>query len=128
MRMTYRFWLVKGLLFLALAVMSGYRNAHYPHTAWDIVIHVGFALTAVGMLIRSGWLWFHKSNKVWLTGLPPGFLDGLDEEDQRAISEIVGKQVRLNEYDAYGNAELEFKDNNGVTHFIFVDPKFITHR
>ncbi len=62
---------------------------------------------------------------VILKALPPGFLDDLPVEDQRAISEIVGKPVMLNEYDADGRAELEFTDTEDVIHFIYVDPKFI---
>jgi hypothetical protein len=62
---------------------------------------------------------------VILKALPPGLLDNLPLEDQRAISEIVGKPVMLNEYDADGRAELEFADSEGVIHFIYVDPKFI---
>lgn len=64
-------------------------------------------------------------NKVLLTEIPPGLLDDLPKEDQEAISEVVGKPIQLNEFDADGRAELEFKDNNGVTHFIYVAPEFI---
>lgn len=62
---------------------------------------------------------------VILKALPPGFLDNLPVEDQRAISEIVGKPVMLNEYNADGRAELKFTDSEDVIHFIYVDPKFI---
>ena len=51
---------------------------------------------------------------VILKALPSGFLDDLPVEDQRAISEIVGKPVMLNEYDADGRAELEFTDSEDV--------------
>lgn len=64
-------------------------------------------------------------SKVILKGLPPGFLDGLPLEDQRAIRAVVGKHVKFNEYDAYGHAELQFKDEEKIIHFIWVDPKFI---
>jgi len=57
--------------------------------------------------------------------MPPGLLDGLPPEDQRAISEVFGKPVLLNEYDDHGRAELEFTDREGVIHFIYVDPSFI---
>jgi len=63
---------------------------------------------------------------VVLKKLPPGFIDDLPREDQRAISRIVGKPVHLNEYDDAGRAELEFKDDNGVIHFIYVTPNHIT--
>ena len=63
--------------------------------------------------------------KVILKTLAPGLLDNLPVEDQHAISEIVGKPVKLNEYDTDGRAELEFTDSEDVIHFIYVDPKFI---
>jgi hypothetical protein len=62
---------------------------------------------------------------VVLTELPPGLLDGLPAEDQRAISDAVGKPVQLVEYDDDGRAELEFTDAHGVIHFIYVNPNFI---
>ena len=63
---------------------------------------------------------------VLLTEVPPGLLDNLPMEDQQAISEVVGKPVRLNEYDAEGRAELEFTDRNGGIHFVYVSPNVIT--
>lgn len=57
-------------------------------------------------------------DKVILTGLPPGFLDNLPQEDQRAISAVVGKRVRLDEYDEGGRAELEFKERNNSLHLL----------
>jgi hypothetical protein len=62
---------------------------------------------------------------VVLTEVPPGFLDDLPIEDQQAISEVVGKPIRLNDYDEDGRAELEFTDRDGNGHFIWVSPKFI---
>lgn len=62
---------------------------------------------------------------VVLEDVPQGLLDGLPEEDQQAISEIVGKQVRLNEYVDNGRAELEFTDTEGVIHLIYVSPNII---
>ena len=63
--------------------------------------------------------------KVVLKRLPPGFIDDLPEEDQRAISAVVGKPILLNKYEGDGRAELEFTDVEGVGHFIYVDRKFI---
>jgi hypothetical protein len=60
-----------------------------------------------------------------LIEIPPGLLDGLPTEDQEAISDAVGKPIRLNVYDEKGRAELEFRDRNGVIHFIFVMQDFI---
>jgi hypothetical protein len=62
---------------------------------------------------------------VVLERLPPGLLNGLPEEDQIAISEMVEKPVLLAGYDDVGRAELEFSDRNGHSHSIFVDPSFI---
>lgn len=65
-------------------------------------------------------------NKVVLTQLPPGLIDNLPKEDQEAIINIVGKPILLLEYDDDGRAELEFTDQAGVIHFIYVNPEFIT--
>jgi hypothetical protein len=75
--------------------------------------------------VKSGHRKPSPGNAVILRKLPPGFIDDLPEEDQKAISEIVGKPVRLNEYDDDGRAELEFTDENGVIHFIYVSPDAI---
>jgi hypothetical protein len=63
--------------------------------------------------------------KVILKALPEGFIDDLPEEDQRAISAVVGKPIILNKYGRDGRAELEFTDSEDTTHLIYVDPKFI---
>jgi hypothetical protein len=60
-----------------------------------------------------------------LTALPPGLLDGLPQEDQTAISEIIGKPVFLVSYDDDGRAELQFTDRKGTIHFIYVAPEFV---
>jgi hypothetical protein len=64
-------------------------------------------------------------DSVVLIEVPPRLLDDLPIEDQQAINEVVGKAVLLNEYDDTGRAELEFKDRNGIIHFIYVNPEFI---
>jgi hypothetical protein len=66
-----------------------------------------------------------RGQAVILEGLPPGFIDDLPDEDQRAISAVIGKPVTLNRYERDGRAELEFTDDEGIIHFIFVHPKFI---
>jgi hypothetical protein len=63
--------------------------------------------------------------KVILKSLPPGFTDDLPEEDQRAISAVVGKPIVLKKYERDGRAELEFTDGDETIHLIYVDPKFI---
>jgi hypothetical protein len=62
---------------------------------------------------------------VVLLGVPAGMLVDLPLEDQQAINEVVGKPILLNGYDDDGMAELEFKDRNGVIHFIYVRLEFI---
>lgn len=62
---------------------------------------------------------------VILRSLPLGFMDDLPSEDQKALSEVVGRPVQFDEYDDDGRAELEFTDSSGVTHFVFVSLDFI---
>jgi hypothetical protein len=64
-------------------------------------------------------------DSVVLEKVPLGLLDGLPKEDQQSISEIVGKPIRLNKYDEDGRAELEFTDQLGVIHYIYVRPEFL---
>jgi hypothetical protein len=63
--------------------------------------------------------------KVLLKALPPRFIADLPAEDQRVISEAVGKPIVLNGYEEDGRAELEFTDREDVVHLIYVDTKFI---
>jgi hypothetical protein len=62
---------------------------------------------------------------VALVGLPPGFLDDLPVENQIAIRDVIGKPVKFNEITSWGYAELEFGENPGKGHFIYVDLSFI---
>jgi hypothetical protein len=69
---------------------------------------------------------------VVLTALPPGLIDGLPEEDQRAIIAVVGRLLLLCGCDEDGRAELEFDDpfdgrpgTFNHTHTIFVAREFI---
>lgn len=63
--------------------------------------------------------------KVKLAGLPPGFIDDLPDGDQKALLEAIGMQVTFHGYDEDGRVELEFKDKEGVWHFIYLDPEFV---
>ena len=74
--------------------------------------------------------------RVVLVAIPPGLLDGLPDEDQRAIVAIVGKPIQFVGYDDIGRAELEFDDpfdprteryshTHTDTHTIWVEPKFV---
>lgn len=64
-------------------------------------------------------------DKVVLIAVPLGMLNDLPNEDQKAITEVVGKPILLTGYDEAGRAELEFQDDNADTHFIYVSPEFI---
>ena len=68
--------------------------------------------------------------QVIFLALPPGLLDRLPDEDQRAIIAMVGKPVMLVGYDEDGRAELEFDEpfthDSSHTHSIWVAPEFIT--
>jgi hypothetical protein len=64
---------------------------------------------------------FRTGTMVVLKSVPPGLLEGLPEDDQTAISEIIGKPVHLVGYDDSGKAELQFTDRDGATHSIWVD-------
>jgi len=68
---------------------------------------------------------FKPGDKVVLGTVPPGLLRGLPREDQKAIREIVGKPVLLEEYDDDGRAVLTFTDSENMEHSIFVRPEFI---
>jgi len=70
---------------------------------------------------------------VVLTAVPHGILDGLPEEDQHAITAIVGKPAMLVGYDDDGRAEISFDDPFDVrtdvysnTHSVWVPPAFLT--
>jgi hypothetical protein len=65
---------------------------------------------------------FRSGDKVIVSSLPAGFLDGLDSDDQQAILEILGKPVTFNEIDEHGRAELMFTDCNGIIHFVWIEP------
>jgi hypothetical protein len=64
-------------------------------------------------------------DKVVLVAVPLGMLNDLPTEDQKAITEVVGKPILLTRYDEDGRAELEFQDDSADTHFIYVSPEFI---
>ena len=69
---------------------------------------------------------------VVIVSVPPGLLEGLPPEAQRAIRAIVGKPVLLVGYDERGWAELHFPDPFDVqtkdrshSHSIWVAPEFV---
>jgi hypothetical protein len=64
-------------------------------------------------------------DKVVLKALPPGFVDDLPEEEQRAILARIGRPIMLMGYDRDGRAELEFMAQDDSIHALYVDPKFV---
>jgi len=63
-------------------------------------------------------------SKVVLTKIPPGLLDGLPVEDQKAIGAIVGVPIQLSGFDD-GRLKLEFVEADGTIHSIYVDSKYV---
>ena len=63
--------------------------------------------------------------RVILSSAPAELLAGLPQEDQSAISDVVGKPVLLVGYDDHGRAELQFTGSNGTVHFIYVQPTLV---
>jgi hypothetical protein len=65
--------------------------------------------------------------KVVLVSLPDRFLDDLPQEDQDAMTAIIGVPISLVGYDEDGRAELEFAEaaRPGYHHTIWVDAKHI---
>lgn len=57
---------------------------------------------------------------VVVISVPATLFSGLPEEDQTAIQSVIGKPVKFAGI-AYGQAELEFKDDHGDEHTIWVD-------
>jgi len=57
---------------------------------------------------------------VVLISVPAAMFSGLPEEDQMAIRSVIGKTVTFTGI-TYGQAELEFKDDRGDDHTIWVD-------
>lgn len=57
---------------------------------------------------------------VVILNVPYTLLAGLPDDDQDAIKSIIGKPVTFAGI-SYGQAELEFSDNQGDVHTIWVD-------
>ena len=64
-------------------------------------------------------------DSVIVTALSAAFLDNLPSGDQQAITAVIGKPILLKEDDDVGRAELEFTDDKGGIHFIYVNPSLI---
>lgn len=75
-------------------------------------------LDNLGQLVIAG-------DEVTLLEAPAALFNELPEEDQIAIKAQVGKKLKINEFDVHGNAELEFLDHADVTHFIWLETKYL---
>jgi|GEM_PF-1862760 hypothetical protein len=58
--------------------------------------------------------------------LPPGLLNDLPLEDRKAIVKASSSPMRLVEYDEVGRAGLQFTDDKGMIHIIYVNPDVLT--
>ncbi len=63
---------------------------------------------------------------VKLKFVPPGLLENLPIEDRKAIMSASSSPMRLIEYDEVGRAGLQFTDDNGIIHIIYVNPDLLT--
>jgi hypothetical protein len=63
-----------------------------------------------------------QGSKVVFLEAPITLLKGLPLEDQQAISRQVEKILQVQGFNEYGHAELEFVDDDGTMHFIWVEP------
>jgi hypothetical protein len=113
--------LIMGLVLGLILV----RDINFPKVGAEAIL----AAIAGAVFLLYRYIERRKNPKpgemVVLIEVPRGMLDDLPPEDQKAINEIVGKPILLNEYDEDGRAELEFKDRDGDFHYIFVAPEFI---
>lgn len=76
-------------------------------------------------MMRSMTAQLKPGAKVFLLQIPPGFLNDLPIEDQRAIEVAARQSLTFVGYDDDGRVELEFTDSAGVFHFIYVDPIYV---
>ena len=49
----------------------------------------------------------------------------MPREDQQSVGAVIAKPILLKEYDDVGRAELEFTDDKGAIHLIYVSPSLI---
>jgi hypothetical protein len=78
------------------------------------------------MLIDGNGRPLREGASVRLLRAPPELLNGLPDEDQRAIKWAAeGAALKMVGCDEYGNIELMFKAPDGVRHWIFVQPQHV---
>ncbi len=61
-----------------------------------------------------------RGDSVMYLGAPSGYWTGLSRTVQKAIAKRIGKRHTVEGFDAYGHAELEFRDDARQIHFIWV--------
>jgi hypothetical protein len=71
---------------------------------------------AHGKAIQTG-------DPVVLRDVPDQLLDGLPEEEQKAIRAQKNRTLKVVAFDESGYAELEFTDAGGMLHTIWVEPR-----
>ena len=57
--------------------------------------------------------------------VPPDLLENLPIADRKAILRASSSPMRLIEYDEVGRAGLDFTDDNGIIHIIYVNPDLL---
>ncbi len=57
--------------------------------------------------------------------VPPDLLENLPIADRKAILRASSSPKRLIEYDEVGRAGLDFTDDNGIIHIIYVNPDLL---
>ena len=63
-----------------------------------------------------------KGTWVRMPSAPDELLSGLPEDDQLAIRDIIGKELRVKGFDKNGHVELWFIDKKETYHYIWVRP------
>ena len=61
-----------------------------------------------------------RGDEVKYVGAPSGNWNGLSRLVQQAIAKRIGKKHTIQDFDAYGHAELMFRDDARQIHFIWM--------
>lgn len=61
-------------------------------------------------------------DSVLVTRVPKELLSGLPNEDQEAISRCAGQHFTIAGFDDHGHAEIDFIDQHGNPHTIWIQP------
>jgi len=77
------------------------------------------SLDSVGRILSS-------NDNVLINRIPDDLLKELLVEDQEAIKKCVGKRLIISGFDSNGNAEIEFIDEQGHQHTIWIASNCLT--